>query len=536
MNLKMSHSLYLSFGAILFLMVAMSTLASFKVNHAVEIADEVSQDDVPGAIAGLQLLNMLSQMQLTAFEYLSGETEERDVYFQIKTRFLPTFEQLKQLESNSAANREKMASMAQLLQQYTQALEANIFSDTNQPLAQRYLALDAIENTYFKPLETMLNTTTDEEVADAIKGLASQSDSLAEMKTGQIVTTLISVCIGMGIAFLLARSIGQRLTQLMAVANEIATGNLSQQLTISDKKDEISQVANSICQMQQSLKELITAISDVSERVKITSLELEQGSLEVQQGSQAQSDKAEQIATSAEEMNVTVEEVAQQSALASEEAKAAGELAHNGSKVMDQMVTSSKSTVVRIKEMSNGILELGKRSDEIGNVIRVITDIADQTNLLALNAAIEAARAGELGRGFSVVAEEVRNLAERTTQATKEVAEIISAIQSETKTAVNNSQQSCELVEQGASLSEESRQALEEIVTKAQQVEAMIMAIATATEQQTSVTREIASDIVHVNDVATQSVTLSNRSTEQSRELTQNVQSLEAMLGKFRLR
>ncbi|MFO6422008.1 methyl-accepting chemotaxis protein [Motilimonas sp. KMU-193] len=531
----MSHTLYLAFGAILLLMIAMSTVASFKVNHAVDVADEVSNDDVPGAIAGLKLLNMLSQMQLAAFEYLSGEAEERAVYNQVKERFLPTFEQLKQLEANSAANREKMAKMAQLLEKYSQAMEADVFGATTKTLDERYQALNTIENEYFKPLEAMLNKTTDEEVADAIQGLASQSDSLAEMKTGQVVTTLISVFIGVGIAFVLARSIGQRLTQLMSIANEIATGNLSQQLTISDKKDEISQVANSICQMQQSLKELISAISDVSEQVKETSIELEKGSEEVQKGSQEQSNKADQIATAAEEMSVTVEEVAQQSAIASDEAKAAGALAQSGSKVMDQMVSSSKSTAIRIKDMSNGILELGKRSDEIGNVIRVITDIADQTNLLALNAAIEAARAGELGRGFSVVAEEVRHLAERTTKATKEVAEIISAIQSETKSAVQNSQQSCELVEQGAILSEESRQALEEIVAKAHQVESMIMSIATATEQQTSVTREIASDITHVSDVATQSVALSNRSAAQSRQLAENVQALKAMLGQFRL-
>ncbi|MCE0556395.1 MULTISPECIES: methyl-accepting chemotaxis protein [unclassified Motilimonas] len=541
MNLKVSQSLYLAFGAILLMMVGMSVIAWNKVDHATKIADNIATDDVPGAMIGLRMLNLLSQMELTAFEYLSGEAEEAAVYTSLRNEFDPLFEQLSQLESDTEANRTKMANMGEIIKDYEQALEQEIFA-TYQPnqaspeqLVAAYTTLNKIENELYEVLQALLKTMAEEEVKDVNSGMAVQVGTLGDMQTGQIIITTIAVLLGLTIAFILSRSITTRLETLVQAADDIAQGNLATPLKTSNKKDEISALNNSVCQMQLSLRELITAISGVSSQVKTASDELEQSSLQVQSASEEQANKADLIATAAEEMSVTVEEVAQQSAVASQEAKAAGDQALAGSKVMDEMVNSAHTTASRIENMSDGIVKLGQRSDEIGSVIKVITDIADQTNLLALNAAIEAARAGELGRGFSVVADEVRHLAERTSNATKEVAEIINAIQSETKAAVKNSQESCELVQQGATISESSRRALEEIVSKATQVEAMIMSIATATEQQTAVTREIASDITHVSDGASNSVQLSARSAQQSRQLAENVLELDKMLSRFSL-
>ncbi|MCE2595693.1 methyl-accepting chemotaxis protein [Motilimonas cestriensis] len=541
MNLKVSQSLYLAFGAILLMMVGMSVVAWYKVDHASKIADNIATDDVPGAMIGLRMLNLLSQMELTAFEYLSGETEEAEVYKELRNEFDPLFEQLSQLESDTEANRTKMVNMGKIIQEYEQALEQKVFA-TYQPnqaspeqLLSAYTNLNQIENDLYNELQDLLQTMAEEEATDVNSGMAVQLSTLNEMQTGQIAITTIAVLLGLSIAFILSRSITTRLETLVKAADDIAQGNLAMTLTPSHKKDEISALTNSICQMQHSLRDLITAISGVSNQVKTASDELEQSSLQVQSASEEQASKADLIATAAEEMNATVEDVAQQSANASQEAKAAGDQALAGSKVMDEMVSSAHSTASRIENMSDGIVKLGQRSDEIGSVIKVITDIADQTNLLALNAAIEAARAGELGRGFSVVAEEVRHLAERTSNATKEVSEMINAIQRETKAAVKNSQESRELVQQGAAISETSRRALEEIVSKATQVEAMIMAIATATEEQTAVTREIASDITHVSDGASNSVQLSARSAQQSRQLTENVLALDKMLSQFRL-
>ena len=178
---------------------------------------------------------------------------------------------------------------------------------------------------------------------------------------------------------------------------------------------------------------------------------------------------------------------------------------------------------------------LGRRGEEIGDVIKVINDIAEQTNLLALNAAIEAARAGELGRGFAVVADEVRGLAERTSKATKEVGTLISSIQNETRQAVSRMGDGTELVAAGVKLANEAGEALSKIVQRTIDANTMIHAIATASDEQSYATQEISRDITAISDIANDSVTQTKVGSRSAKELDEKVSELEQLVARFKV-
>ena len=242
--------------------------------------------------------------------------------------------------------------------------------------------------------------------------------------------------VGIAVAWGLLNIIRQRLDVIAAKAKSIADGDLSEPPINETNKDELGELARAIDAMQQSLRSVLSNITSVASEVASNTQMVEDTTKLVASGIEEQADKATLIASAVEEMTVTVNQVADQSTDAAASSRQAGEEATNGGKLMQETVNGMNRISEVVNETAETVDSLGKRGEEIGNVIKVINDIAEQTNLLALNAAIEAARAGELGRGFAVVADEVRSLAERTSKATEEVGGLISSIQNETRQAV----------------------------------------------------------------------------------------------------
>ncbi|MCA9003524.1 MAG: methyl-accepting chemotaxis protein, partial [Planctomycetes bacterium] len=219
-----------------------------------------------------------------------------------------------------------------------------------------------------------------------------------------------------------------------------------------------------------------------------------------------------QSASAVEEMTMTAGEVARNSTDAANLAQETAQTAKSGQEVMEQTVDGMQQVSQAVMQAASIITTLGHSSDQIGEIVRVIEDIADQTNLLALNAAIEAARAGEQGRGFAVVADEVRKLAERTTKATKEIGDMIRQIQQDTKTAVNSMEQGTHKVVSGVELANKTGEALAKIYSMVNSTAGMIQQIAQAAEEQSVATRQIASDLESVTQTTretTQGVTQS---------------------------
>lgn len=325
------------------------------------------------------------------------------------------------------------------------------------------------------------------------------------------------------------------LTNGVNLAEAIAEGDMTHKIDVTDRDDEVGHLMISLDKMGASLSEFLKQVSISSSKLASSSEELSASSIQIAKGAEAQTQKAAQVATAAEQMSATVVEVAKNASGASEAAKDANKAAHKGGEIVKRTVEGMDGIAKSVQESASVIGELGSRSSEIGKIVKVIDDIADQTNLLALNAAIEAARAGEQGRGFAVVADEVRKLAERTTKATKEIGEMIKAIQEETKKAVLSMEAGTKEVEIEVKLAKEAGEALGEIIESVDRVTGMIQQIATASEEQSTASDQISGDIETVASVTKETAAGANQIASASNDLAGLASELQTMVSRFKI-
>jgi methyl-accepting chemotaxis protein len=273
-----------------------------------------------------------------------------------------------------------------------------------------------------------------------------------------------------------------------------ATGDLTLRVDATGK-DEIGAMGESFNGMLDKFQNVVRNLHSTADHLASASEELSASATEMAAGTIEQDEKAQHVATASQELNATIIEVARNVSGAAVSARQTNEAAVGGSEVVKRTIESMRGIATTAKESSDVILRLGERSQEIGKIIKVIDDIADQTNLLALNAAIEAARAGEQGRGFAVVADEVRKLAERTSKATKEIGVMITSMQGETEKAISTMEKEVLVVEEGVGLAEEAGKALRTIAEQIASVTLVIEQIATASEEQSTAADQISGDI-----------------------------------------
>ncbi len=356
------------------------------------------------------------------------------------------------------------------------------------------------------------------------------------LRNFMIMATVIFVVIAGICAVFLGRRIGAGVKRVTDAIHEISQGDgdLTQRLSI-DSKDETGQLADRFNVFVQKIHDLIVEVAAATHEVAGASTEIAASSEEMATGMQQQSQQATQVSAAIEEMSASVAEVARKAGEAAKSAEDAGAQAQAGGGVVDQSVDGMKAIADVVNESAAAINELGKRGEQIGQIIGVINDIADQTNLLALNAAIEAARAGEHGRGFAVVADEVRKLADRTTKATEEIGESISAIQSETELAVERMGAGTERVSAGVELAEKAGESLDQIVGSASNVASMIRSIAAASEQQSSAAEEISSSIQSINAVSQEATEGANQAATASAQLSNKAEQLQRLVGQFKV-
>ena len=298
-------------------------------------------------------------------------------------------------------------------------------------------------------------------------------------------------------------------------------------------KDEVFSLASSVNAMADSMSDIVGKIANSALTLGSSSTQLTSSSTNMNEGVNRQSAQTAQVATAMEEMNAAVIEVARNSHSATEAARSARDIAARGGDVVGQAINAMKEVAESTDITGTTIKNLGKSSEEIGTIVSVINDIADQTNLLALNAAIEAARAGEQGRGFAVVADEVRKLAERTTKATKEISEMINTIQEETGRAVEAMEEGTHKVENGMNLANEAGDALSKIVTGVEDVNDMISQIATAAEEQSATAEEIAKNMENISEAANTNVEAINDVTAAADSVSDIAAELKRLVDRF---
>jgi len=299
-------------------------------------------------------------------------------------------------------------------------------------------------------------------------------------RTGGVLVGVILASLVM-VYFLLQHFILFPLGQLTSISRNLAMGegDLTKRVPMTGQ-DELGQLGQNFNQFIEKLQQSIRRVGDVTNRVASASTELLATAEEMAKGIDTQTQRMAQSASAVEEMTMTAGEVARNSQEAANIAMETTQTAKSGHQVVEETVAGMQQVSDAVGQSARIITTLGKSSDQIGEIVRVIEDIADQTNLLALNAAIEAARAGEQGRGFAVVADEVRKLAERTTKATKEIGDMIRNIQKDTKSAVSSMEEGTDKVKSGAELAIRTGDALTKIQEMVQHTASIIQQIAGA--------------------------------------------------------
>ena len=321
---------------------------------------------------------------------------------------------------------------------------------------------------------------------------------------------------------------------IKAVQVSIDNADLNTQFNTT-REDEMGQLQNSFDRFVGSIRDTLIRVSETATSVASASAQISSSTEEMAAGSQEQTTQSEEIARAVEQMAKSIavnSENAGEAAHTAEKAKGAAE---QGGKVVLDTVNEMKQIANVVRESAGTIQNLGKSSDQIGEIIGVIEHIADQTNLLALNAAIEAARAGEQGRGFAVVADEVRKLAEQTTKATKQIAGMIQQIQSDSHGAVRTMANATKQVDAGIVLADHAGVSLQEIVEISQKVTHMVSQIAVANEEQSSTSEQISKNMEAIASVTQQTASGTQQIARAAEDLNRLTETLQSLVNQFKL-
>lgn len=392
-----------------------------------------------------------------------------------------------------------------------------------------YPAIDPLSDQISRLTELQLNVAKQEyEKSDAYYYKGKVLLSLVII-ISLLISTLLSTLVVRG----LLKELGGEPHYVKDIARTVANGDLSVSVAV-DPRDNGS-ILYAMRTMVESLRDLVSQTVNISMNIASAASQLHATSDQIATGAEEVAAQTSTVATASEEMASTSSEIAANCANAAESSRRSSESACTGAAVVQETIEGMGKIAERVKQTASTIDALGTRSEQIGEIIGTIEDIADQTNLLALNAAIEAARAGEQGRGFAVVADEVRALAERTTKATKEIGSMIKAIQCETKEAVQSMEEGVHEVEKGAVSSQKSGESLNEILEQINEVNMQINQIATAAEQQTATISEITSNIHQVTEVVHQSARGAEETSSAAAQLAEQSQQLQHLVGRFRV-
>lgn len=338
---------------------------------------------------------------------------------------------------------------------------------------------------------------------------------------------VVGIAAGLILSLVITRNITVPLAEVVEIANAIANKQLN--LTVpAGGSNETGQLLTAFGRMQRSLHEVLGGVRSSSGDLSQSALQLQENAAQISQASQQQSEATSAMAAAVEELTTSIEQVAQRAQQAQASADQTRDQSRQGSSVVRNTANEMRAIASKVRDSAEMTRKLGERSQAIDSIVGTIRDIADQTNLLALNAAIEAARAGEQGRGFAVVADEVRKLAERTSQSTQQIGGLIATIRSEIEVVVGDMQSGEVQMESGVALAEQAQSAIDAISHNADEINQLVHDISLALKEQTTASQDVARNVEQVAQLSEEN----SRAVMQTADATVHLKTLASQLDK----
>ena len=535
-NLNIAPRAFLGFAFIALLVMVLGVFAVNRMSIIRDASLEMESNQLPSVGYLGNLTENVLRLRILSFRVLVNR--EPAGLAEAQTRIGVLVDKAKQAQASYAAlpaGPEEVAlykTFSATLDNYLQAQKEMLELSRQDKLEE----LRTLINTRIKDgtdqMGEQLNKLIAINAADAKSASQAAGEHYNSAIAGIVIVALIAALLTIVLALLLTRSIVTPLNKALNAAEVIAGGNLRQAIEV-DGKDEPARLLRALAEMQASLRRTIEQIAGSATQLASASEELSAVTEEASRGVQQQNTEIEQAATAVNEMTAAVEEVARNAVSTSEASQQSTQAAREGRDRVVQTVEAIQTMAHDVQNTSVMIEGLATQGRDIGKVLDVIRAIAEQTNLLALNAAIEAARAGEAGRGFAVVADEVRALAHRTAQSTQEIEKMVAGIQNGTGEAVESMQQSNQRTQSTLELARAAGVSLEQIAESINQINERNLVIASASEEQAQVSREVDRNLVNIRDLATQSAAGANQTSAASHELSRLAVDLNAMVARF---
>ena len=537
-NMNIAPRAFLGFALIGTLMLILGAGALLQMGQIRSAAEDISTTSVP-SIQNLDEFTQLA-LRLRVLSYRLLINREPDV-------------QQKTMELLDLRNQEIRAAETQYEKYISSPQEQAVYDRYKQLMGQYGQLQNRMRNYSSNDQVDQLRELLNTELLENSEAINKELNNLMRINGQQITEAnqrasdmysaaiklvvfllLLATALTIACALLLTRSITQPIAQALEAAEAIAEGNLTRPIKV-DGSDEAGRLLQAMAKMQGKLRDTLQRISGSATQLASAAEELNCVTDESAKGLTQQNNEIEQAATAVNEMTSAVEEVARNAVSTSEASKNATASAGDGRDLVLETVSAIERMSGDVQSTATLIGNLAAESRDIGKVLDVIRGLADQTNLLALNAAIEAARAGEAGRGFAVVADEVRALAHRTQQSTSEIERMIGSIQGGTEQAVDSMRNSTERAESTLNIAKGAGLALDTINTAIVEINERNLVIASAAEEQAQVAREVDRNLVNIRDLSVQSATGASQTSSASNELSRLAVDLNSMVSRFSL-
>jgi len=535
---SINSKLIIAFMFILVLTAALGGFMVARLNSITIKAEDVAQKQLPGLFALSKVSDAFgSYRRGELLAVLSDKKEDIDKYakrnqeaLEKLNKEMAAYEKLIDTDAERKAFKELTAALPQYLAESPKIIALALENKD----AEASEVIRGASSKQFNAGLKALATATEAQVKEVTAESQAMVTTSTNSRTWIIIALVACIVAGLVEALLIARLLSAPLRDLARKAEQIADGNLD--ISIEQcSRDEVGQLSGTFGLMAGNLRDLIGRLTDTASQLSSASCQLKATSEQISVGTEEVAAQAGTVAVASEEMAATSSDIANNCHLAAGSAQQAAATTQEGFAVVAKTVDGMRKRGEEARANAQNIASLGERSDQIGMIVATIEDIADQTNLLALNAAIEAARAGEQGRGFAVVADEVRALAERTTRATREIGEMIRAIQNETGSAIVSMEASVKGSEQGVTEASQLEHALHAILEQVNSVSEQVSQIATAAEEQTATTSEITNNITMITQVVQETSRGAQESSASASGLSSKAEELQQLIRRFRL-